>query len=122
MLHWNGIHWREVPYPTTGYVPEAALHGQDPRQVFVRLTAVTALSAHDIWAVGNYDNGKPPKHTLTEHWNGTSWMVVASPNVGTDLNSLESVARVPGTHNVWAVGEYFDTAINAWRTLAEYYS
>jgi hypothetical protein len=107
--HWNGTKWSVVPSPNHSAYDNTLL-------------SVTVISANDIWAVGNYDNGKPPKHTLTEHWNGTSWMVVASPNVGTDLNSLESVARVPGTHNVWAVGEYFDTTINAWRTLAEYYS
>ncbi|HEY6408274.1 MAG TPA: hypothetical protein VIY29_12475, partial [Ktedonobacteraceae bacterium] len=86
------------------------------------LLSVTVIAANNIWAVGNYGTAKPPLQTLTERWDGTSWRVVASPNVGTDLNSLESASRVPGTQNVWAVGEYFDTTINAWRTLAEYYS
>jgi len=51
--------------------------------------------------------------------------IVSSPNVGTDQNILVSVARVPlpGTQNIqnaWAVGDYFDTASNTWKTLAEY--
>ena len=40
--------------------------------------------------------------TLTEHWNGTAWSVVASPNAGT-INSLQSVAAV-SANDVWAVG------------------
>jgi hypothetical protein len=40
---------------------------------------------------------------LIEHWNGSSWSIVSSPNVGT-FNDLEGVARVPGTIQVWTVG------------------
>ncbi len=107
--HWDGTKWSVVPSPNHSTGSNALL-------------SLTVIAANEIWAVGNYDTGNPPEQTLTERWDGTSWKVVVSPNVGTDLNSLESVSRVPGTHNVWAVGEYFDTTINAWRTLAEYYS
>jgi hypothetical protein len=107
--HWNGTKWSVVPSPNHSTGNNALL-------------SVTVIAANNIWAVGNYGTAKPPLQTLTERWDGTSWKVVASPNVGTDLNSLESASHVPGTQNVWAVGEYFDTTINAWRTLAEYYS
>ena len=83
---------------------------------------MTVISSTNIWAVGSYNKGSPSDQTLTEQWNGTKWRVVASPNGGTDVNTLLSVARVPGTQNVWAVGDYFDTSINLCKTLAEYYS
>jgi hypothetical protein len=34
-------------------------------------------------------------------WNGTSWKVVYGPPVS---GSLYDVARVPGSHQLWAVG------------------
>src|SRR5581483_5377856 len=45
--------------------------------------AVTGLSSNDIWAVGfQNDNQLNGSRTLTEHWNGNIWAVIASPNPG----------------------------------------
>src|SRR5690242_3634233 len=45
------------------------------------LNAVAAVSAHDIWAVGGFNNqATGAQQTLIEHWNGTIWQIVASPN------------------------------------------
>ena len=41
--------------------------------------------------------------TLTEHWDGTRWKIVPSPNKGTGDNTLHGVAAVSASH-VWAVG------------------
>ena len=66
------------------------------------LRAVTALSACNVWAVGDYANNAGQRLTLAEHWNGTSWKVVHTPNAG-DVDLLTAVSAVsPG--NVWAVG------------------
>ena len=43
--------------------------------------------------------------TLTEHWNGTAWSVVPSPNISSGNNNLFGVAAV-STTDVWAVGEF----------------
>jgi hypothetical protein len=51
--------------------------------------------------VGDYWQGAA-QATLIEHWNGTAWSIVASPN-GPGSNFLESVAVVSAT-DVWAVG------------------
>jgi len=40
--------------------------------------------------------------TLTEHWNGTQWSVVSSPNPGL-YNMLNGVAAISAT-NAWVVG------------------
>ncbi len=90
--HWNGTSWKIVSSPNGG-----TGHNQ--------LTSVAAVSATNLWAVGNDTNSNSPSQTLIEHWNGTSWKVVASPNVGTSDNGLSSVTAVTAT-NLWAVGAY----------------
>ena len=44
--------------------------------------------------------------TLILHWDGASWSVVPSPNVGSLGNHLEGVAAV-SADDVWAVGTRF---------------
>jgi len=67
------------------------------------LDDVTA-DTNDVWAVGYHLGSKNTNDTLTEHWNGTRWSVVPSPNVGSSSNVLVGVARVPGSTLIWAVG------------------
>lgn len=59
------------------------------------LYAVAAVSATDVWAVGWDSMG-----ALIEHWNGTSWQVVASPVVDGIFLSIAAVSA----SNIWAVG------------------
>ena len=63
------------------------------------LNGITALSVDNIWAVGGDGN-----LSLTEHWDGTSWRVIPSPNVGTNSNAFIGVAAI-SANNVWAVGQ-----------------
>ena len=56
------------------------------------------MAGNDAWAVGEYLDGSGPNRTLAEHWNGTSWSVVPSPN-----GYLYGVAAVTA-NDVWAVG------------------
>lgn len=59
-------------------------------------------------AVGSYLNsGSNPIQTLTEHWNGTAWGLVSSPNAGSGDNLFNSVTGVQGTDDAWAVGDTF---------------
>ena len=53
--------------------------------------------------------------TLTEHWNGKRWQVVASPNAGKEQNILNAVTAV-STNDIWAVGfeSGGDTLIEHW--------
>lgn len=44
------------------------------------LSAVAVSSPSDAWAAGFYDPSAGPERTLIEHWNGTSWVHVASPD------------------------------------------
>jgi hypothetical protein len=77
-------------------------------------TSVAVLSRCNAWAVGRYasPNGS---QTLIEHWNGSAWKQVASPNPGSNSNELHGVAAV-SAGNIWAVGSY-STFTSADQTL-----
>jgi len=68
------------------------------------LHGVSAVSDSDVWAVGvSYNTERTLSTSLIEHWNGTQWTVVPSPNPSSTLNVLNAVAAV-STNDVWAVG------------------
>ena len=70
------------------------------------LEGVAVVSANDVWAVGlNYDLNSGNQRTLVEHWDGTQWNIVPSPNVNQHDNYLTAVSAV-SANNVWAVGLY----------------
>jgi hypothetical protein len=72
------------------------------------LAAVAGSSNSDIWAVGQFVPDSKPTitSTLTTRFNGSTWSVVASPNVGGRSNALTGVAVKSG--KAWAVGYYID--------------
>ncbi|MEO8973174.1 MAG: hypothetical protein ABI406_16440, partial [Ktedonobacteraceae bacterium] len=106
--HWDGTHWNVISSPDAGASNV--------------LMQVTAISANNVWAVGySYATKKDwsdgVARTLTEHWDGTKWSVIASPNPkpmsneiaspgheAQDMNDMWAVAGVPGSNQVWAVG------------------
>jgi hypothetical protein len=104
--HWDGASWSAVvsPNPST----------QDNV-----LSGVVVVSASDVWAVGVYVGVTLAALTLVEHWDGTSWTVMDSPN-GVGFNSLDAVAAV-SANDVWAVGEYGGPGMDE-RTLVEHWN
>ena len=98
--------WSIVDSPNTSAAESNTLYG------------VTCVSASNCWAVGNHYTGSAYL-TLTEHWDGTSWTIVASPNTaGTPNNNLYGVACASAS-NCWAVGQaqisgFFRTLIEHW--------
>ncbi len=66
------------------------------------INSVAAVSATDVWAAGV--SVATPRRTLIEHWDGSQWSVVPSPNVSSGDNFLSGLTAVPGTSKVWAVG------------------
>jgi len=93
--HWDGAVWSVVPSPNPSVYGSA-------------LNAVVAVSTNDVWAVGNYDPGSANYETLTMHWNGTTWSVISSPNLG-NASEPYGVAAV-SANDVWAVGYYYSDA------------
>lgn len=92
--HWNGTAWTVVASPNPG-----------GGAIDVVFASVSAVAANDIWAVGYYINAGNINQTLIEHWNGTAWAIVPSPNVGPSDNFLNRVAA-RAANDVWAVGDY----------------
>ncbi len=67
-------------------------------------TGIATIAANDIWAVGySHPSNKIDTKTLIEHWDGTSWSIVPSPNVPSQDNYLSGVTAVSAT-DIWAVG------------------
>jgi hypothetical protein len=82
-----------------------------------RLGGVSADSATDAWAVGEYFTG-PTSHTgktLILHWNGTAWSKVPSPNPRGRFDALGGVTAISPT-DAWAVGA-MSTSTDGSRTL-----
>ncbi len=75
---------------------------------------MAVVSACGAWAVGSYDNGTV-QQTLVEHWNGSAWTVVASPDPG--AGSILSGVQAASRTDIWAVGSYTDSS-GAEKTLA----
>jgi len=74
----------------------------NPGSLSNSLNAVAAISANDVWAVGD-SSSFTDAQTLIEHWNGSSWSVVSSPI--SHISTLLSATPI-STNNVWAVGYY----------------
>src|SRR5438874_6340062 len=84
------------------------------------LSAVAAVSANDVWAVGSSGSQRSGGQTVIEHWNGSSWSVVTSANPGSIYNTLYGVTAISAT-NVWAVGYYVNTT-GVTQTLIEHWN
>jgi len=84
------------------------------------LNGVAAVAANDVWAVGLNKGGT--EKTVTEHWNGTSWTTIPSPNVGSGPNADNALngAAAIATNDVWAVGYWLNGAV--FQTLAEHWN
>ncbi|HLZ22528.1 MAG TPA: hypothetical protein VKQ30_10445 [Ktedonobacterales bacterium] len=90
---WSGSAWSIVSSPNGNMPgPKSGLPGNN------WLVGVAAVSANDIWAVG-WDTSI----TLAEHWNGSSWNIIPTPNGSAGGGFLQSVAALSST-NVMAVG------------------
>jgi hypothetical protein len=106
--------WKIVSSPNVG----TGTHGN-------RFNAVAVVSANDVWAVGfsPHPSGTPLyiRQTLIEHWNGSSWSVVASPNpTGKTDVVLNGIAAV-SANDVWAVGHSGDASSIPLQTLTEHW-
>jgi hypothetical protein len=101
--HWDGSSWSIVPSPNV-----LSING---------FSGVTAVSSNDVWAVGaSYEflEGGNSSHTLIEHWDGSAWSVVPSPDVGT-LYGIDAIA----SNDIWAVGTALIDSES--RTLVEHW-
>ncbi len=88
--HWDGASWSVASTPNGGTLD--------------RLNAVAEIATNDVWAVGvHYNQSALAYQTLVEHFDGTKWSILTSPNGGTRYDELRALAVVSPT-DIWAVG------------------
>jgi hypothetical protein len=85
------------------------------------LGAVAASSPDDVWAVGNFlpdtaDSNQDATLSLANHFDGTTWSAVPTPNAGPNFDTFFGVAASGG--KAWAVGVHLDAAFED-RALVE---
>jgi hypothetical protein len=114
--HRSGSTWTRVP------VPQPA--GQQ-----ALLNAVDDLSPGNAWAVGTSFSGGVAATgdgpTLIEHWNGTSWSIVPSPNPATGIpGDSDVLTAISGTgpSDLWAAGWDNNEATNTISLLFEHWN
>jgi hypothetical protein len=92
-----------------------------PYQTYIQ--RVSTISANDAWGVGYYNQtSSSPVSTFTEHWNGTQWTHVPSPNPKASNDSeLEDVSAV-SANDVWAVGTWYDFSSALSQSLVEHWN
>ena len=111
--HWNGNSWSIVS------TPNAATHTS--KGDYDSLQGVAAISTKNVWAVGYSGNlNAIADQTLIEHWNGSAWSLVSSPNPYT-TQDLYAVAAV-SANDIWAVGQDFSYSPYGYHTLTEHWN
>jgi len=67
---WNGTSWTQMP-------------SSNPSTQDNELFSVSAFSATDVFVVGEQSQGfGTPLQSLAQHWNGTAWTDLTTPNLG----------------------------------------
>jgi len=110
--HYDGTAWSLLPSTAQPRDILSARAGQN------QFLGVDAQSPTDVWAVGQYHNGSSPQ-TLIEHFNGTGWSQVATPDPGTTADVLQSITTA-GTGNLYAAGYAASNGVD--QTLIEQYN
>jgi hypothetical protein len=87
ILHWNGLRWVRAAYRG----PAGSSY----------LSAVSAVSPSDVWAVGNTIRGTDVGPAFTVRWTGRKWQRVPIPDAGPSV--LSGVAAT-SSGNAWAAG------------------
>jgi hypothetical protein len=96
IVHWDGSAWTQVPSPNVSGATQNDL------------VAVRGTSATNVWAVGYHNTSSNVDQTLIEHWNGTSWKVVPTPDPsGPDLDQELTGVSGSSASDAWAVGFYY---------------
>lgn len=108
ILHYDGSAWQLVssPYGCCG---------------LNILAGVVALAPNNVWTSGWYaqsPNDDRPLLTLIEHWDGSNWQIVPSPNVSgpSESSQLRGIAAV-SANDIWAFGDSINYEIGAASTL-----
>jgi hypothetical protein len=104
--HFDGKRWSAFALPNVGLNENALL-------------SVSTLPSGEAWAVGYFADSHYRQRTLIQHFDGSTWTVVPSPNPGAKQNLFYGVVALSGCDS-WAVGGSQD-ANDLWHTLAAHW-
>ena len=93
--HWNGTAWSIETSPNTIATQNNILN------------SVACVSASDCWAVGYHWTGEIAQ-TLIEHWDGSAWSIIPSPNNSITADNILHDVTCVSTSDCWAVGYSFN--------------
>ena len=111
-MHWDGTSWSVVPSPSTSPANRDILW------------AVSALSADNVWATGYSSDAVTGEiRTLIEHWNGSAWSIVPSPNPSGSIYNFAWGIEAVSANDVWVMGraymgDSYPTLIERWNGTA----
>jgi len=105
-MHWDGTKWTVVATPKLPFNNNA-------------LNGVVAFASNNVYAVGFQTASNGASLTLIEHWDGTAWSVVSSPNKNQTGNVLSSISGSSPT-DIWAVGNNVAPNVPV-KTLVEHF-
>jgi hypothetical protein len=106
IIHYHNGRWGVVPSP-------------NPDNYINSLNAITAISATNLWAVGNHATDPFDSEPLILHFDGTSWTQVASPALKGN-SGLAAIAAASAT-DIYAVGAASIPTAPAFPTLIEHF-
>ncbi|WP_433509419.1 hypothetical protein ACQP2T_36360 [Nonomuraea sp. CA-143628] len=112
VARFDGRAWRRVPLPAPS---EPSPSPSPSGSVDSRVSAVLAVAADDVWAVGGYETSDGAFRPLSYRWNGMAWRAVAI-----DGGQLTGIAR-DSDGVVWVASRktVAEDAKDAYRLLAE---
>ncbi|MBV9720106.1 MAG: hypothetical protein JOZ77_12365 [Candidatus Eremiobacteraeota bacterium] len=98
--HWDGASWSIVPSPNK--------EPKGPYKLSNVLSAVTAVSADDVWAGGYWTSADSNIRALFVHWDGKRWKAEPGPST-LEKNGNGSFSQILGFANlgggmIWATG------------------
>jgi hypothetical protein len=88
--HWDGSQWSIANNPQPGSRRDM-------------LFGASALSPSDVWVVGDQEGANGKFETVAEHWDGSIWSAIPTPDPGSTGNHLYAVDAV-SANDVWAAG------------------
>ena len=105
---WDGRRWSLMKSPNVS------------TSDFNQLYAVSCASSSSCAAVGRAHNSRSGfQQTLTESWNGSSWMIVPSFDTSTGAENILDGVSCTLAGSCIAVGYAADTKLGVWHTLVE---
>jgi hypothetical protein len=111
--HWDGTSWTMVSSPNeTIPMSQSNPTGQTTNYPL----SVSCTGPNDCWAAGWFYNAQGIGQTLIQHYNGSAWSIVSSPNIG--FSFLQEITCA-SAGDCWGVGLYFASGPS--QTLIEHY-